>query len=110
MPKILIFLIASLVLSGCYSEDDYQEDWTTVNCEWYDDCQLLDTLNYESVEDCVDEGMRKYEQDQEEGVETCPVYDSAAAKECIEGIEALACDERSSNFPQACDEVCTAEE
>ncbi len=98
---------AAFLVSGCYTQEKYNEDLAQANCDWYDRCELLTTLGFESVDDCLSE----YAAWSDEDAEACEDYDANAAKDCVAGLEALGCGEdRAENYPAACADVCAQAE
>lgn len=91
-------MLALLLTTGCYSSADYADDASTAICAWYDRCELLDVLTYESVDACLvalsppDTGF------------SCLDYDAAQAQDCVEALESASCDELV--LPSACTTVC----
>ncbi len=103
----------SLLLLSCasgvkpeLSRDDYAAEFTRASCDLYQRCGALADYDYDSAEDCVAENLPVLEE-QLADEELCGTYRGDAALECVSGIEALACEDRFSGWPDACSEVCS---
>lgn len=94
-----------LVSSGCYTQEEYLTDQADATCTWYERCGNLGTLGYASWQECFDEVSAWDEADPPE----CAEYDAGMARECVEGISALACEYDPADYPAACASVCGAE-
>ena len=98
-----------LLAVGCgYSEEKYADDLTEVLCNKYDECDWNELLGYESVDDCL---AAADESSDGETDDSCD-FDGTAAKACVDGMDALTCDELSdfTAWPSECSDVCgTAE-
>jgi hypothetical protein len=97
---IILGAIATMTACG-YSEDSFGDDLAAESCRIAVLCGI-----YEAEADCpaAEEG--------EEG-EECTNYDSAAAKECTDGLKAVTeCADAMdfiNQFPAACGDVCEVE-
>lgn len=94
------FVAVVLLTAACgYAETDYVIDEAEAACMFTVECY---PGLYDSVEDCVIVNQN-----------VAPAagcsFDSDAAKECVEGVEAMACPEEGAApaFPAACDAVYT---
>ena len=103
-----MLLLAALI--GCYTESDYAEGFTEADCTLRLECYSEDALSYLDYSDV--EGCMAYEADTidriaaEKAAEDC-AYDRKAARECVEGMYALSCEDYLLNdFPQSCQEIC----
>ena len=101
-----LLLAAAVGASGCYKEDEYLADFADAYCGWLERCEHLETIGYDSVDDCGEERLLKNEQDIESFGAVCAEYDPKAAKECVEGLEAQECVELESIYPEACQSAC----
>ena len=98
---------ALLICWACYPEDRYQEDIASARCDFYERCELLeDPFGYESLDDCLNEWAQKVIEDQEEGY-LCQDYDPKMARDCVEGIELLSCEDVAEGYPSSCSSICS---
>lgn len=93
-----------LLAIGCYAEDTYTADLNTAKCESYSRCDLLGTLGFDSVDDCIDEYAAWASEDGE-----CVDFDRRNAKRCVAGWQEIGCETMAQDHPQACFEVCADE-
>ncbi|MED5372572.1 MAG: hypothetical protein VX899_16270 [Myxococcota bacterium] len=92
-----MFLLLAL---ACNSEESLRADYNAVQCETLERCGDLQALGYESVDDCIEtlDGLE---------VELCEdSFDADAAKTCISGWEALACESLATDQPAECQAFC----
>lgn len=97
MSRISV-LIVTVALTACgYSESDYVNDEVEASCAFTVACY---PGLYDSMDDCVETAVGVL------AVTGC-VFDSEAARECVDGIEAMDCPEDGAvpPFPPACDAV-----
>lgn len=98
MRNAKILLASALILgaSACgFSESKYEKRASEASCQWAVDCFEL----FSDVDACLDA-------DSGEEVDTSSCeYDADKAKECVDGLEALTCDDTAP--PAACGEVYT---
>lgn len=107
----MLLLLTALV--GCYSEADYAEGFTEVDCQLRLECYSEEALSYLEYSDV--EGCMEYEADSidklaaEKEAEDCD-YDREAARDCVDGMVELSCEDYLLNdFPQSCQEICGGE-
>ncbi|HJN77010.1 MAG TPA: hypothetical protein QGF58_24000 [Myxococcota bacterium] len=93
-----------LLAIGCYTHDKYTADLNSAKCESYSRCDLLGTLGFDSVDDCIAENDAWAEADGE-----CLDYDRRSAKRCVSGWQDIGCETMARDHPQACFEVCAEE-
>jgi hypothetical protein len=93
-----------LVTTGCYSPETFVEARINATCTWYQRCEILNVIGYETVADCVDEYTADAEQSGDLG-ETCEPYDRGAAKDCVDDLNAAGCEE-DFPYPGSCSEAC----
>ncbi len=85
--------------AGCYGPDQFQEDSALTRCALYEECSLLTNLGVESYDACLE--LLRSE------AYACVEYDASAAESCIEGLEALSCEEYHTGFfPMSCLDAC----
>ena len=106
-PSRFALVLTSFLATGCYQVEDYIAEFAEVNCGFFERCGYLESMAYESVDDCVEEQLLRSERDQEEaelaGEPFCADFDRAAAKECVEALENLSCDDvEESYLPTSC--------
>ncbi|MCB9765299.1 MAG: hypothetical protein H6739_36330 [Alphaproteobacteria bacterium] len=95
-----------LGIAGCYPYEDYLADENAATCDWWQRCDMLGPLGYDDVDDCVSEAEGWDAQDPPD----CEVYDAGAAKDCVEGLQQMACGEETPEYPAACAQACSAAE
>ena len=95
------------LVTGCYSPETFEEDRIEAICVWYDRCEILESLDYNGVQDCIDEYTADAEQSGELG-ETCNPYDITAARTCVSEITASGCED-DFPYPSACMEACPSD-
>lgn len=100
----LLLLLGAL--TGCYTKEEFQTDYNTSTCEWFDSCGFLPALGYDSVDECIDERDRLDDRDSEEGIDNCAEYDPDNAKTCIEDLESLSCEDYEEEFSASCEAAC----
>ena len=90
--------LAALTACG-YSLEKAGEDIAQASCEWTVECY---PEVYADVDACLADAEDPPSEDD------CPDYDSAKAKECRDGIEAMDCPAEGEfpEFPAACAEIC----
>lgn len=101
--RALLSVVALLALSACYSETDYQADYTAAMCaktfECYDEAQQ-ENLLWDDEATCVSE------RDESEASEECD-FDGNSAQTCVADTEALSCqDFYAGRWPSSCEIVC----
>ncbi len=101
---IALLLFAS---TGCYSPETFVEARIHAVCTWYQRCDILEVIDYESIADCVEENTADAEQSGDLG-ETCEPYDRSAAKQCVDELNAAGCEDMVSYYPASCSEACPA--
>ncbi len=97
-------MISVLLAIACYPQDKYTTELNQAKCEAYDRCDLLGTLGFDGVDDCVTEYDAWSEADGE-----CLEYDAGNARRCVNGWQDIACETMADDHPQACFEVCVEE-
>lgn len=96
-------LLALTLLACAYSEDLFAEDMATATCQLYAECEYLGLFGFESQDACVTQVQSMYAP----GAMECPDYDGKVAQECIDGVQAMTCDDLyAGTWPQACAERC----
>ena len=103
----------SLLILSCTSgvdpelpRDDYAAEFARATCDLYQRCGVLADYEYTSAEHCEAANVSVIEEQlADEGL--CGIYRGDAALECISGIEELACEDRFTDWPEACSEVCS---
>lgn len=101
-PRALSAL-ALLALTACYTEANYEADFTEAMCaktfECYDDAQQ-ENLLWEDEDTCLDERV------QQETSEDCE-FDGGAAQACVEDTQIMSCqDFIGGRWPTNCEIVC----
>ena len=99
-------LIPALLLAGAcaQTEEQHQLELAEASCAMWARCGLLEVIGYDDAIDCKDE-IHTAAMDSAAVEGECVEFNATASAECIDGIEAMSCDEEF-NFPSACDEVC----
>jgi hypothetical protein len=93
-------LLAILLACACSSYGGFEEKEAEVLCALLARCDLLGDVAANSEEDCV-AGMQV-------GSGSCEGYDEDMARDCLDGIDALSCDDYERGFfPAACSDLCT---
>jgi hypothetical protein len=103
----ILLLAITVGASACYKEHEYLSDFAEAYCGWLERCEHLETIGYDSVDDCVEERLLKNEQDIESFGVVCEEYDPKAGKECIEGLDAQECVDLTAVYPEVCQAACT---
>ncbi len=99
MLRLTMIALTPMVAS-CYSLNTFWEDRAMAQCQLYEQCGYLSYVGAETFDDCF-EAMTDTEYD-------CSDYNQAAARECVEGQEAMSCqDLEDGYYPTACTQVCT---
>lgn len=108
--RLLVSLVTIIATAGCLNAENFQAEWISAECEWWQRCNILDGLGFESPADCVNEGTAAAEESAELG-ESCQNYDRDAAIECLDGLEEAECGEDMlEDYPEACLRACPAPE
>ncbi len=91
-----------LLLLSCTNAERYTDDLAIARCDTYERCDVLGVLGFDDLADCVDlrAGLE---------VPTCSL-DRTASRECVGGWEEITCESMATEQPQACFEVCLAED
>jgi hypothetical protein len=97
-----LITLSALLVGGCYSQEEYLIDQADATCGWYDRCDLLGTLGYASMQECVDEAAAWNEADPP----VCEDYDGGAAKDCVRAWQELACGVSPAEYPPECGDIC----
>jgi len=113
----------ALLLAACtdkptdtgQSVESYAITQAEALCGIYTDCDLYDTgeecsptsgdLCYEGFDDCVEQ-VTDYNLGFIDDPSLCYAYSPIEAAACVEGIEALTCENWQSNWPAVCYEIC----
>ena len=99
-----IGLLSLLFLTACYNSETFQTDYVASTCDWYDRCELLEVLDYEDTQDCMDEILSETV-DGLAGAQYCTDFSRPDAKECITQLDARGCEEGFTQ-PSACLDAC----
>jgi hypothetical protein len=95
-----------VVLAGCgYSEDKYRTESIDAACNKFDECGMIDFFGG-SVDACITQSTDAADTDTTE----CVDYDSAAAKDCVDALTAISCDDLTSGNTASmdvCNSVCS---
>jgi hypothetical protein len=102
LMTLRLITLSWLLVGGCYSYEEYLIDQSDATCGWYERCDLLGTLGYDSYQECVDEAAAWNEADPEE----CVDYDGGAAKDCVRAWLELPCGVSPSEYPPECGDIC----
>jgi hypothetical protein len=98
-----LLTLTMMMTFGCYSKSSYTEDVSTAFCTLYDDCDYLEVQQIDDYDACIP--VVSESQDPEN--RDCD-WDAGAAKECVEGINMMTCDDLyDSDYPLACEKTCT---
>ena len=116
--SILLILSTFGLLTGCYNEDKFSEDYSTTACEHLEGCETdivaayvalgsdeataqvtYDTIHTATCDTEAEEG--------EEGEDECD-FNSDEAQTCVDEYAAMSCDYYSTGagFPESCGAVC----
>ena len=101
--RTLSGLVGLFFVAGCYTSETFQTDYVASTCDWYDRCDLLEILDYEDPQDCVDEILSETV-DSENGGE-CANFSRPDARDCIDELEARGCEDGFTQ-PSSCLEAC----
>lgn len=96
MNKFLGMLALSALVGCGYSESKFTDELAEATCTYLADCTDL----YDDVDTCLNDA------EPGEVDETCE-YDSGKAKECVDAVKALTCENDMSDFPTVCGDVYT---
>jgi len=100
MDRRRLPLLAAPALLGCYGPADFQEESALTRCALYEECGYLSAIDAEDYEACL-EILRSE-------AYACVEFQAQAARDCIEALEQLSCDDYSSgSFPMSCLDACT---
>ncbi len=119
MPRTFLFLLPLALLTGCYDEDAFANEYSTAFCDRVVACETdivtaytdlgLDEETAQSTYDTTYTAACETETDDDgdDSDSDCD-FDKDAAKECVEGIEALSCDffSTGTGFPDSCSNTC----
>jgi len=96
-------LLVGLLACGGYPVEDFNVDIAASTCTLYQQCEYLDVFGFDSLDACTTTVQQSYE-----GV-ACPAYDKDLAEQCVQGVDAMSCDDLYANtWPQACADRCGA--
>ena len=95
---LMIGALAALTACG-YSEDKFADESAEAFCTWAVDCFEM----FESVDACLAEADDDTGDDMTEGC----TYNSDAAKQCVDELNALTCDDSFEDYPSICNDVYT---
>lgn len=100
MLKTMLPVAALLALAACYNEASFDDDLADVGCAWTVECY---PDLFADVDAC------KAEADTGTASDVVCTFDAAAAKDCIDAWEALACpaEGETPEYPSVCDNVYT---
>jgi hypothetical protein len=108
LTRILTVFLSFTCLCACYNEERFTSELAEATCDWWNRCDLLEVLAYDSVADCVSETESEAIDGQvEEGF--CQNFDRVAAKACVAAIQDRNCDD-SFDDPAECEKTCIAAE
>lgn len=94
-------LLLSLVM-GCYTHEEFLQEDAQVTCEWFERCDMMGSLGYEGLDDCVQEWGAWNEADPP----VCEGFDAGAAQDCVDSKAVYTCSDEAEQYATACDEVC----
>lgn len=101
LRKILISSGLMLATVGCgYSEDAFISDYSQAYCAKLEECEMLELMQFDSVDACVDAFEAAADGDDSE--DECD-FQGDMGKACVEETESASCD--SWDTP-SCAEVC----
>jgi hypothetical protein len=114
--RSLLFLSPLLALVACSpSKEDFQEQSIQMSCDKLFECtpDAAEMMGYADSADCVTQLTALVEEAEasDTGADSCPNYDGGKAKECLDAMEALACDASEADMTAAndiCEAVCPA--
>lgn len=96
-------LLVGLAACGGYPLEDFNVDIAASTCTLYAQCEYLEVFGFESQESCTATVEQSY------ASVACPEYDAELAALCVEGVEAMTCEDLYANaWPQACADRCGA--
>ena len=96
--------LSLLFLAGCYNSETFQTDYVASTCDWYDRCELLEVLDYEDTQDCIDEILSETV-DGLAGAQSCTNFSRSDAKDCISELDARGCEDGFTQ-PSSCLDAC----
>ena len=101
MNRSVLLTALLLLASGCYGQNKYRQDHANARCGLYEECGYLTYIGVDSYDECVAAMI--------EGEYQCEGYNASAAAECVDGLEALTCENfEVGYYPEACLDVCDA--
>lgn len=107
MRFLAVFALAGL-LAGCYSEEQYSEDYNTEYCRLFAECtdeSMLEYYPYTTEDECID--YFNSASDTGGTTEDECEFDSTAAQDCVAGMQEMTCDDyNAGSFPSECTNVC----
>jgi hypothetical protein len=97
MKKILSVAALAMMVGCGYSESKYEDESLEAVCDWLVECfQLFDT-----VDTCISESETVE-------LDDCWEYDGGNAKDCVDGLQELTCDD--TEVPAVCADVYSDED
>ncbi|MBN1334454.1 MAG: hypothetical protein JXB39_00680 [Deltaproteobacteria bacterium] len=93
-------LLAFVCLAACgYSYERFEQDKTEAMCYKMEECEWLEGLGW-TLQECLN-------QTGSDQADACVDYDSAAARDCVDAIEAATCEDYAADVGlDACYDVC----
>jgi hypothetical protein len=106
-PRPLLLAACTLLAACGYSQDRYADDMIELTCAKFAECDMLDFFG--GTEEACQNYQQSFYQGVEDDSETCPNYDSKAARDCADAWEDITCAElEDGQTPAICSSVCTA--
>ncbi len=102
-------LVLALLMVGCgYDYEKFATDYSDVACLKLDECNMLDFYGG-TYDTCVDRWTALTGGVEDDAGDSCPNYDSSAARDCVDEWETVTCAQiEDGQTPAACDTVCSA--
>jgi hypothetical protein len=110
--RSFLLLAPLLALVACGpSKEDFQEQSIQMSCDKLFECtpDAAEMMGYADADACVTDLTELVEEAEtsDTGADSCANYDSGKAKECLDAMEALACDASEADMTAA-NEICEA--
>ncbi len=111
--RLLPAMLALLALvAGCYSPQDFSDEYNQAVCDKIYECYDADLLEYipnrgEDIETCYEDRDEPTQADDED----C-AFDRERARLCVEETGDMPCQDyrQGNNWPESCDLVCGSDE
>ena len=116
--SILLILGAFGLVTGCYNEDKFADDYSAATCDNLSSCEAdivaayvelgMDEATAQSTYDTTYTAACETEAEEgEEGDEEC-AFNADNAQTCVDEVSAMSCDfwSTGTGYPESCSSVC----